>query len=556
MKKQLFATMLAATLFTLPLAACGGASNAVKQNGEKFVIADYALDLDGVTAEYKGYAHDDPDLTKQFYRMTPISGASFSGEPELMMCNYGLYNVKSNTYPDGNNTYEEISYVSGTPFLKMRASLESEEYYFAAPTGQRIRDWPYYSYQTSSGALSNGSTYYKLTLSEEEAFYWTYDKTAQEWKELTAEEATGTKDTGEYQVGDTVGVKKYPVSNLVFGSGEVPEEYIYADISYAIEKGNGATRYTFYRAGEKVGSFSMYGEYTLGIIGKYFYFYEIEAVSTDSLGGYNFESFFSSNGSQVFKGNIALYRFDITSGALGLVNPSYFYLPISSEASLLYNKTKHDADKAVVNAVKKVNGIFVLNELSTTYRLIIDENAKVSVDLTDKPIDENAKFYQLGENAYLSGNLVLDGDMNTVVQLPGDGLVWRSQGLIISRPTTSTAIVTDYEGKVVIPEFTITKSYSDQLSVSGKNIVGYLDGVQAVFSAEYPDGRTLSEVTGDWNSTLTAAYGMIMATDDTTTTFYDLSGAYYGSFNGVSPSVYTIAGKTVFSFSEYSVILS
>ncbi len=555
MKKQVaLAAALAAALCIAPLAACAEQNDPA---GKSFDMADYAAELpDTLTAE--SYFRSVPDFSS-VKRLDGLNLQLFKGAS----CNYPvakefgtgensdrcrLYSLTEEKAVSG--WYDEIS-ISQGPFLVLLKQEENAEggpsstlFQLATPTGKIFpsEPLPYSSY----GSLTlSGNRYYDPESGQSRYDYTISCPTADgimqtehvlyengAWKDLSAEDSGKAENGGAYQPGDTLVIPKTPLADP-----DVYPNYIYKDYSYTRE-GNSSSyyQYIFYKGEEKVGSATVFGGMTLGVVGKYFYYYETEAVSANAEKGYNVEY---AGGYSAQKANMTLCRYDFTSDKTEKVERNYLYTLASSSygltSSALYNRRTNDFDRLTVRAYQKTDGVAIVSNVSPCHTFILDDEALVSLDLAEKNIS-SPSFYRLSGERFLSGTTIFDKEMNTVAVVPNynnySPKVWKAESLILARADLMNYIAVDYDGKVVIAG--MNASDMGDCVISGGNLaMEGENGEILVFSKTAPTGKRLHEVIGlEKNVLISSANGLLFTETGNGYTFYSFNGKKIGEFTG------------------------
>lgn len=545
--KAVLAATLAAALCAAPLAACNQGAGPVKVNGEPFELTDYATALPESSqptklAELKSMQTLDVLLTS-------LSWSGNSGESVQVARETGsgenagksrLFDLKSGT--SFSEWYSDIDLVrSNAPFLLLTTA--EGKYKIAYPTGEVITSTLFdnlYNFQTEWGYFPEGvaETYYALTYMEGTTETTVYVGFVNgEWKKLTAADVGG-QGSGEYEVGDDLGVVKSPLAEANVGDADLYPDYVYKDYSFSSEGDRSAMTFTLYKGDEKLDSLTVFGgtDSVLGVVGSSFYYYERQAVSTDAKSGYNYEYPY---GSSVEKYNMILHRYDFLKGKDSVVKTDYVFVT----GSALYNRKTNDFDRLAVTAYRMKDGVAVASRGASEYRFILDEDARISSDMTGKNFSAN--FYRLSDDRYLSGRTIFDGEMNTVATLPTGSTptVWEEQSLICFSASGSGYLAVDYDGKVAIAGLNSIRG------VCGDSIVGTdREGTTALFSKNSPNGKKLSEVIG-----ATVGYSQLSGTplyysvnyDTSVYTFYNTLGSEIGTFTAGSVSSLS---STVLSF--------
>ncbi len=545
-KAAILATVLAAALCAAPLAACDeegaapivSAPHAVTVDGKAFNAADYALALPAnktTGGEYYGQIPEFKTMQKLSLQLSAMSydGNTLDVAKEVgtgeNAGKYRLYDLRNAKSLEG--WYSRISTFNYTPFIY----LESEEnddttYLVAYPTGELVTTKAFDnldSFSPNSGSIrieNRYVQYYSLTYATTdtalETVYVGYVDGA--WKKLT--EAEVHPQASGYEIGDVL-LTKTPLLNL-----DTYPDYIYKDYSASAEGNSDGSviKYTLYKNDQALNSITVYNNNALGMIGKYFYYYEMQAVNQDATSGYNVESSYG-------KANAVLHRFNIVENKDEVVDADYFFeRQYSSNSLTLYNKTANDADKLVVSAYQEVNGVALVSDFAPRYTLVIDDEAKVSADLTGKGI--SSSLYRLSDNRYLSGNIILDKNLSMVASLPSSNLcVWEEQSLIFCEGNLSSTaepklFAVDFDGKVVMAGMQYWRGTYGVVCGDGF-LTSNRDGDLAVFSKSTPTGKTLEEILG------VEEYGtlgdiLLYVNAEGTYTFYTIAGKEIGEFEG------------------------
>lgn len=540
MKKQFaMAAVLTAALCIAPLAACDGTD----PKGKPFEMADYALELPiSFTTEYRMENVAEYASVKQIDGLRLSGLSSYYGHEYSVAVECGtgensglirLYSLKEERAVS-DEWYASYQDYNNGPFLLL-ACETGEGYRLATPTGEIFPAQPIrqsdlsFAEGTYSPEPTRVAPWYSVTYPMEngstQTKYIGYDQN--EWKNLTEANVKQENAGSGYKPGDTLGLSKTPICNL-----SAHPNYLYKDYSYVSEGSGDTYCYTFYRGEEKIGSVTVFGDAELGVLGQYFYYYSITAVSANAERGYNVEI---TQGSTTYKADLTLYRFNFTNGKNEKVESNYFFMPISSSA-MLYNNRTNDFDRMAVAAYKKTDGVAVVSEYAPQYTFILDENAHISLDLTAK--NAAYTFYRLSDDRFLSGYTIFDKEMNTVAQLPDyrEPIVWKEQSLILASLSYSSYLAVDYNGKVVLAGLgRVTESGA---FISGGNLVARgQDGEMLVFSGSAPGGKTLQAAIGAGkDASVYSAHGLLYTLEETDSyvphyTFYNCSGTKLGEFH-------------------------
>ena len=568
-KLSIAATALAVALCALPMAAAcdngGTTTKDFKVNGKKFNVADYALSLEDSSKNYEANKALTSYAEKNFSVQRRISSRfALVDLHDEEKTGYQLYDfekeatVRSSVWYTGTAEINGDNYAwnSSTVFFGL-TTTETEKEYFT-PTGELVTtDEIIYTPYVTRYLFHNEeeSTYtYRfsyVTESDEADLYFAYTQNTKTkettWAKIDEEkyEEFYEVEDDELKVGDSLGLEKQPLVN----EKRYPD-YIYKNYSYT-EEGNLARTRTFYNGDKEIGSFTYYGN-QLGYLGKYFYYYEKDAVSADAKSGYNYET--TDDGATV-KTNYRVYRYNFTKGGKAK-EVKLDFLPDFESPYLVfnpfYNNTTNDFDLVQTSVYKLTNGVAV--DGGKTYLLLLDVNLKVSADVTAKGV--STLFYKLSETRFLSGRTILDEKLNTVAQLPSEYdyvRVWEEQELIVAHGynygSGYAALFVDFDGKVALPPFERCGG-----AVGGTVFALNEDGDLALFTTTNTNGTTvdsLVSVNEDEGEVLITDYllaGLLIkrttdARDDSYTTYtytvYDLAGNKLG----------TVANATVSSFS-------
>lgn len=560
-KSTVLATFLIASLCVAPLAGCGNGDD-VEIDGEKFVLANYAMELPAAKT-LTSYAEYSSAVMKNF-RIEAI-GSTPSEPYEIARVRgkdansgkYALYNLKRDSVV--SDYYDAVSQLSSSPFYLLRSD-ETGEYRIASPTGGLIVDRAF-----DSNSFRTGSSYYYNAKGERITYYYlgypdntetgmtqvycTYDSEAKEWIDLTEEEIEQTQSG--YELGDTLGLTKIPLADKTEYPG-----YTYSDYSYTREGSSyTAQKFTFYRENEELDSVTVYNGSELGVLGHYFYYYKIDAVSSDATTGYNVEIVGSSGSSM--KANFTLCRYDFVNGDFDEVDTDYV-LGVNGSYTRLYSNTSQDFDMALAQVYKKTDGVAVISEVARSYLLIFDAEMDVSFNLTSKSSSGSTRsleFYRLSDNRFLMGSSIIDENMNVLVQFPSSSVsVWKEQNLVMFYDSNmSTYYLADFDGKIVVKD--ISTSGSSPIAF-GANLLAYnKDGDRAVFSKSNPTGKLLSDIIshGDDETIGTSYQGLLVKTSGDVQTFYNYSGKEVGSLTGFNRySSFSYAGRLYYTGTDES----
>lgn len=574
-KAAILATVLAAALCVAPLAACGEDNGEVEIDGKPFNMADYATEIPESMTIHSGSHQEIPEFKS--VRTLDVQFDSFGMDSSISSKlevakefgknendgKYGLFNLKSGQ--SAKEWYSSISAVSySSPFIVLENAGSTSDgeglnsYRLAYPTGELVTSATFGSqyFQTSTEDYYVDNTHYTCycvtyqTEAGEETARIAYEKGA--WKKMTEADLHPQQTSDSYQVGDSLGVAKTPLVE-VNGDEEDYPDYIYKDYSYSREGNSSAYTYTLYKGDEKLDSMVVFGQQILGVIGKYFYYYEARPVSADAVSGYNCEmsgSYGSSSYGSVEKYDMILHRFDITNSENEVVDTDYIF----SASGALYNHSTNDFDRLVVSAYRKVDGVAVISGSAPVYSLILDDDACVSFNLTGKSISPT--FYKLSDDRYFTGNVsrsvILDGECNTVAILPSYNVsVWEEQSLILCNNSNEYFAV-DYDGKVAIAGMGSTWG----IGICGNGIVATnQNSERAVFSKSAPNGKTIDEIIGDYSFVSGGAvlYTCSSVDDAWNISFYNAIGTKVGDFKARSTEPFqsstpvTCGGKYYYS---------
>ncbi len=574
-KTAILATVLAAALCIAPLAACGenSGSASVAVDGKPFNMADYAIELPESSTVPNGNFAEIPAFKSVQALDVQLERISWSGygDGSSMECakergtdenngKWRLYNLKNSQ--SLTEWYSSISTVSDSPFLVLEsAESEPTTYRLAYPTGEMVTSATFdsRSFSTSNGYYTVDGTskrYYSVTYqtntSEETAYVAFVDGA---WKKLTEADIQPQQTSDDYQVGEFLGVVKTPLVEINGDEEDYPD-YIYKDYSYTAEgESSSAINYTLYKGSEKLDSMMVFGgtSNVLGVVGKYFYYYESRPVSAEANSGYNFET--SAYG-QTEKYNMILHRYSITEKKDEVVNTNYIFM-VGRNSGTLYNYSTNDFDRIVVTAYPKTNGVAIVSSGAPTYTLILDEDARVSFDMTGKNV--SSRFYKLSDDRYFTGRTILDKESNTVATIPySNATIWEEQSLILCG-NYSNFIAVDYDGKVAIVGDT---SNAQNIVVCGNSIVvTKYNYDRVVYSKSSPNGKTLDEIMGGTDYSTFDNCPLIYTTaeqnDTYTISFYNFIGTKVGEFKTANNNAFsrytspiTCGGKYYFSATD------
>ena len=584
--KIVAAIVLAAAVGTTAfVAACGNDDKGghTKQ-GKEFNLADYAHALDSAYAEdhltdysannvREGYSKATKKnykymsyLSGNFLDVTVESGSSLShtfydlkNDKELFS---GYYSINSDNYYGG---YYNVYY-----YILVKEKNDGYEYSYVGPDGKLLTSYKfareYYSHYPDDlyWSVRNSYTdennnrveiysisYYDTTKNEGVVKYFSYSKEDNKmvWKEVSEDAINAPEKDSEYSAGTQLGLIKEELADSDYYPGSN-----WDGIEYTVE-GNLAETYTYYKKGTKISSLSLgVNAEVICYVGNYVYYSETVPVSADATDGYNYEMIVNN---VTTKGNYTLYRYDFINGAKAAEEVKTDYIVVS-EATQLYNYASKSFDKVAVSAIKKENGIAIVNALSSYYSLILDDDFNLSADVSGKSVS-SAKVYKLKDNRYLAGSSIVDGDLNIVAQLPGSATVWAEKNLIVTYVSGAGTMLVDYDGKVVI------EPSSGSLTFYGD--VAYNSNTGKLYSKSNPSGIELDKVvtvdatkgeTVEWGNgvLVKTAYKEITSSDSYvsgtyTYTIYDLTGKSLLTISNASLSgsinVNPIGGKLLVS---------
>lgn len=595
--KIVAAVVLAAAVGTTTLVAACGSDKDVK--GKEFNISDYAHALDSEYAKGERYDYSSQvnandaytKLTKKNYKhVETFSNTNYvkvTVKHEDSADTYTLYDVKGDkelvTGCSSISNKSVNGYYNFQCFIIGKNNNDKTEFQLVGPDGS-IYNKKLTSEEIGTIDFERVNSYYdedknlleffKMTYKDYDdegefkdvEVYFCYSKDTDgvvSFKEVK-EEDTEEPASSDYAAGTQLGLIKIDLGNSDYFPGNNLEGY------KATVEGIYSKTYTLYKDSTTVGSFTIENGEAVGWAGNYVYYYEVEAVDADATSGYNYEEV--SQYGAVKKANYTYYRLDfVNNGEPEEVKTNYI---ITDLGTALYNYSTKTYDKIYVSkAYKKVNGVVVVNDTSKIYSLVLDDEFHVSADLSGKNIGNPSNVYKLKDNRYLSGNCILDGELNTVTQLESYGYVWEDQKLVVGTVEDDygrdNTIFVDYDGKVVIePSYGQLSVYGDVAYssngkfYSAKNPSGIK--LDKLVKADKTKGETVSrragyilkytpvekEVTIDSYTQTVTSY---------TVTFYDYTGKQLGSigniekygWNDAEISFDSVGGKVIVTVTVY-----
>lgn len=402
------------------------------------------------------------------------------------------------------------------------------------------------------------------------------------------------EEESDYPAGSVLGLEK---KSLTSGYDEFFPGSNWEGIEYTVE-GLYSKTYTFYKNDSRISTVELSNATVVGFVGNYLYYYDVSAVSSEATEGYNYE--YVVNGA-VVKANYTLYRFDVAKGGEVEEVETDYIVTIDSHhtASPLYNYTTKTFDKLAVTALKKVNGVATDGKNNREYVLVLDDEFKVSADLSAKNVN-GAFLVKLKDGRYLDlmSSLIVDDELNTVAEIPYNfdvNDIWAEKGLLVCEYKTvnssnyySTKKVTmfvDFDGKVVIEPSSLDcgSYYSDDYpdgTLEFYGDVAYNSTTRKLYSAANPSGVAvdkLIKVDEEKNEEAGVAYGLIVkytpvenevgegddvhTVDTLSMSFYDLSGKLLGTIANVAVHPYgyplidepvVVCGKVVIGATVYT----
>ena len=562
--KIVASVVLAAALSTTMFAAACGKEDkgGHTKDGAEFKLAEYAHALDSKYAEENRYdyaknnsnIHDAfTGVIKKSYKNLEKDGSSdfaiATVANEDADDTYTLYDIKNDKelFTGYDRITRQSGYFEHFVLIKKNAS-DKYEYQYVGPDGKTVigpkftEDTKYVSSHIDIDSLpgytdeeGNIFRFYSVTYTtgtganekEVEKFFciMTDEDGVVTFKEVKEADTEIPEEESEYPAGTQLGLTRREL-----GDSELfPSQW--DGIEYTVE-GNLSSTYTYYKNDTKLSSFSIKNGSLIGHVGNYAYFVEMEAVGIQATDGYNVEAL-----TEYYSGKAmyTLYRYDFVNAAAEAEEVKTDYV-VMGGTTRLYNYTTKKYDKLVVTAVKKENGVAIYNVASKTYRLILDEDFNISADISDKNV-ESFNFYKLKDNRFLSGNTIVDGDLNIVAQLPGNNpRVWADRSLIVCN--SSGTMFVDFDGKVVVePVYGTLRFYGD---------VAYNTSDYKFYSAAHPSGIELDELVKYDEETEEVYYlnGVIAKVTTVvdkdgelpttlTLTLYDLAGKQIGKLTNV-----------------------
>ena len=567
-------------------AACGSGSGAgVKVDGKKFNVDDYAHALD--SAYSVNYRTDFADRNvfnaystvarKNFVEMNSLGNGlvdtvvstkdSSTGTNKLT---HTIYDIKNNRelfsglsriQPEsaGRLDYYKIFTVQ-TGSSVLQGDTTSTDFRLMGPNGNLLinQSFPENTTLTVSQVRAdyegvNDIYYFKVSYKYvpvtsgtstttpkpvEGERYFSYSEDSK--GNITINEVGETEaNDSDYKAGKQIGVEK-----IKFDTDELTTTW--DGFKFSVERGGtGFSTYTFYKDNEVTGSVVVEGDPFF--VGNYLYYTSVVSVSSEAKDGYNYEY---TEGDVTIKENHTLYRYNFVKGAKGVEEVKTDYI-VTSVRGTMYNYSTQAIDRVVVKANKKIDGVVVDGENTKEYVLIMDDNFKVSMDISGKDLT-TTKIFKLKEDRYLVGDYIIDGNFNTVSQLPYGATVWADKELILTYANGYGYLFVDFDGKVVVEP-------SSAMAVYGG--AAYSASDKKVYSESNPAGKKLEDIVRiieDEGETLTCVGGAIIkrsivkattagGASTYTLTVYDLSGKSVGTISGLAsiPSIREMSGRVV-----------
>lgn len=507
--------------------------------GGNFVKAKEKINSNSTTttATYTFYdVKNSEALFNGLAEITPRSVGKFNYYQLVKRTNSGTYEYRY-VGPDGkplvSQTFTEQSTSDLTHTFDVQSCGVNDDdetkvvYYFKVE----------YTYVSGTGAtakVNEGEKYFGYSVDKQGDFTW---------EEATESEAVDN----EYKAGTQLGPEK-----IKLGHPEVfPSKW--DNIEYTVESSpySDFSTYTFYKDGELSSSVTVEDNDAVFFVGKYMYWYSVVPVSADATEGYNYVEEVSLLGEIGVekKENHTLYRYNFLKGAKSAEEVETDYILADADFDAMYNYADGAFDRLPVVAYKKVDGVAVVNDSAKTYNLILDDNFKVSADISGRDIADPT-VYKLKEDRYLSfgfsNSYILDGDMNVVAKLPGEGTVWAKEKLI----RCGNGMFVDFDGKVVIEPNGGTTVFDGEIYSDGK-----------VYSKAEPAGIKVEEIitvnakNGDTVEYHSGVLVKVMTSTGTNATsytlgFFTLDGVSIGSISNLAlPNVTynTVGGKLIIS---------
>lgn len=207
-----------------------------------------------------------------------------------------------------------------------------------------------------------------------------------------------------------------------------------------------AGKYEFFKDGAKTGEIAIKDGRPVGVVGKYFYYAEIEVLPYDAKEGYNYIEYKTvSDFTTATKLNYTYYRYDIVKNKVSKYNPGY--IVVGGESLYNYKDSKFDA--LMVYGYKMVDG--VASNLSTEIVAIADKDLKVGVDFTGKPYPIGKK---LKDNRFIgtrSGvTYIYNEKLETVAAFKGSNYHVNNELGVITFAENDKYAAIDFDGNVVL----------------------------------------------------------------------------------------------------------
>lgn len=531
--KIIAAVVLSAAICTATFAAAGCGNSAPKS--EQTDLSNYAHALDSEFAKSVGIAvtneyGDINTLTKMNWKNFSFLNGSFVKvtEPSTSGSDtkYTLYDVENNKAVETGNLNIDDQYTSGITYYILTKSRTTDPstgattttYKYLSPTGTQLGNGVISISSQGSAQLpamtrvgtncyvkGEEGTFdvYKFTVYNAQLqatdYFYAYDQTADGivWKSIGSEDYSFTDFT--YVHGADLGLEKIEINGK---NARYPN--LVSDGYYYTMDTDGSSGYaansslTFYdKTGNKTGNVTIENGSVIATIGNYIYYIEQEAVSADATSGYNVEYAAGSYSNFVSKMNWNIYRYDYVNGAGSAEKIETNY--VLGNVYPLYNYSTNKFDKLYAVAYEKKDGVAIMSSPATaTKKLVLDENLKVSVDLTGNSINPQG-MYKLSDTRYLSGNTLYNENFEAIAQMPSSSVaVWENAKLIVARSSSTTCFV-DYDGKI---EYVVGSSYTLYKDVvvtsnavySSANYNG--KSIEDIISYNQSNGETVSSLGG------------------------------------------------------------
>ncbi len=539
MKKKLIVLFLAAVM-CLPLIACGGEKKAPTA---KLTLSEYAEDVNysfsGVKANPENSAYTQSrKLGGTFIDVTSAGTVILKAGNS----DFRLFDAKNDAQVQEGTTMTSAPQIFGDVFI--RSVQNGVTKLFDLTGKQTVLDSANYTVLNVDrvsyylpGKYTK-TTVYKLTYNtspteEDKIKYFTYESSDGIAEPVLTEIAeSDLRTTSAMNVlGATVSAVE--VSDIYTPNRGKTDNDL-KGYGYGVElhsNHNGLSNFTtyFYNNGKQTGSVQVKNGYSVGFIGKYFYFAEIELMPYDAEKDYNVfiqsDSYFTS--SQKLK--VTYYRYDVLKNKQSKFDPGYFIMPDSVQP--LYNNYKKLYNAAQLKAVNYVDGVATITAGTPYKTYFVNQDCRVGFDLTDKPFGVVNMTQLPNGNTFITdanGYYIVDKSLNIIASIPAgtNAKIYKNSGVITYRHLSQRYMAIDFNGNVVLnPRFNTLEFYG---GIALTDITdGSASGINAqnvLVSASSKEATRL-DIIGDGERLLYGSEGLLIKYSGTskTLTVYNYS---------------------------------